>query len=302
MDRLDAMRVFAAVAERGSFVQAARLLRLSPAAATRAVAALEDRIGATLLSRTTRAVRLTERGAQYLASCKQILADVEEAERRAAGEDATPRGSLTVSAPILFGRLHVLPVVVRMLRAHPDLSIRLTLSDRLIQMVEEGVDVTVRIGELADSALAALKVGSVRRVTVASPAYLAARGIPETPAALARHDVIAFEGAGGGDEWRFGRTDRIVVRVQPRLIVTTGDAALAAAEDALGITRVLSYQAHDAVAAGRLRLILEDVAPPPVPVSIVHPARRQEAANVRAFVAAARQYLATLPVLARLGA
>src|ERR1700733_4558387 len=172
------MQAFAAVAELGSFAQAARRLRLSPAAVTRAVALLEDQLGLALLNRTSRSVRLTERGTLYLASCRQILAEIEDAERRVRGEDATPRGTLTVSAPIVFGRLHILPIVDRMLCEHPALTIRLDLSDRPRHLVEEGIDVAVRIGALADSALVAVKVAEVGPVLVASPAYLAARGTP----------------------------------------------------------------------------------------------------------------------------
>jgi DNA-binding transcriptional LysR family regulator len=296
MDRLDAMRAFATVAERGSFVEAARRLRLSPAAVTRAVALLEDQLGLLLLNRTTRSVRLTERGAIYLDLCKQVLADIADGERRVRGEDASPRGSLVVAAPILFGRLHVLPIIERLLRAHPALSIRLMLSDRLVHLVDEGVDVAVRIGELADSALIAIKLGEVQRVLVASSAYLEARGAPQTVAALARHDIIAFEGMDATNDWRFGPAGKMTVRVEPRLVVNGGDAAISAAEAGLGITRALSYQVRDAVENGRLRLVLQSAAPPPVPINIVYPARRIGAANLAAFVAAARDHFRRRPI------
>ncbi len=296
MDRLDAMRAFATVAERGSFVEAARRLRLSPAAVTRAVALLEDQLGLLLLNRTTRSVRLTERGAIYLDLCKQVLADIADGERRVRGEDASPRGSLVVAAPILFGRLHVLPIIERLLRAHPALSIRLMLSDRLVHLVDEGVDVAVRIGELADSALIAIKLGEVQRVLVASSAYLEARGAPQTVAALARHDIIAFEGMDATNDWRFGPAGKMTVRVEPRLVVNGGDAAISAAEAGLGITRALSYQVRDAVEKGRLRLVLQSAAPPPVPINIVYPARRIGAANLAAFVAAARDHFRRRPI------
>jgi DNA-binding transcriptional LysR family regulator len=203
-----------------------------------------------------------------------------------------------VAAPIVFGRLHVLPVIEQLLRRHRDLSIRLTLSDRLAQLVEEGVDVAVRIGTLADSALMAVKVGEVRRVLVASPAYLAARGIPSTPAALARHDLIAFEGIESTNDWRFGAQDRTSVRVEPRLAVNSADAAIAAAEAGLGITRTLSYQAQAGLEAGRLALVLQEVAPAPVPISLVYPARRLGSPNVAAFVNAARAHFRERPVAA----
>jgi len=295
MDRLDAMRTFVAVADLGSFAGAARRLRLSPAAVTRAVALLEDRLGQMLLNRTTRSVRLTERGAMYLATCKRILMDIDEADRRVQGEDAAPRGLLTIAAPIMFGRLHVLPVVGHMLRDHRNLAVRLTLSDRMVHLVEEEIDAAVRIGDLADSAMMALTVGAVRRVLVASPDYLAVRGAPVTPAALAGHDLIAFETIDATNDWRFARSS---VRIEPRLAVNTADAAIAAAEAGLGITRTLSYQVHAALEAGRLRVLLDDFAPPPIPVTIVYPRRRQASANVAVFVQSARQHLRALPVIA----
>jgi len=298
MDRLDAMRAFAAVADLGSFAEAARRLRLSPAAVTRAVARLEDELGLLLLHRTTRAVRLTERGAVYRDACRKILADIEDADRVAQGEDAAPRGALVVAAPLMFGRLHVLPVVLTMLQEHRDLSVRLMLSDRMVHLAEDGIDVAVRIGDLADSALRAIRVGEVRRVLVASPDYLAARGTPAAPADLAAHDLIAFEGTDATSEWRFGGADRPGIRVEPRLAVTTADAAIAAAEAGLGITRTLSYQVHASLAAGRLAVLLEGFGPPALPVTLVHPARRLGSANVAAFIAAARAHLRALPVIA----
>lgn len=298
MDRLDAMRVFAAVADRASFAEAARRLRLSPAAVTRAVALLEHQLDVVLLNRTTRSVRLTERGALYLETCKCILSDLEEADRRVRGEDAMPRGTLALAAPIMFGRLHVLPIVTRMLQDHRELAVRLMLSDRLAHLVEEGIDAAVRIGVLADSALLAGKVGEVRRVLVASPDYLATRGTPAIPAALADHDLIAFEDIEPTNSWRFGAAEQTSVRVDPRFAVNTADAAIAAAEAGLGITRTLSYQVQAALAAGRLRLLLERFGPPPLPVNLVYPARRQGMANVAAFLQAAREHFRTLSVIA----
>jgi DNA-binding transcriptional LysR family regulator len=296
MDRLDSMRAFAAVADLGSFAEAARRLRLSPAAVTRAVAELEDRLGLLLLTRTTRSVKLTERGAVYLEACHRLLDDFDAAERLVRGEQAAPRGTLTVAAPLMFGRLHVLPLVATMLRAHPELRLRLLLSDRTVHLVEDGIDVAVRIGDLPDSALSAFKVGEVRRVVVASPDYIAARGAPATPAALAGHDLIAFEGIGATNEWRF--VGRAGVRVDPRLAVNSADAAIAAAEAGLGITRTLSYQVHAALRDGRLRLLLEDFTPPALPIHVVHPALRLGSANVAAFVAAARAHFRRLAVIA----
>jgi DNA-binding transcriptional LysR family regulator len=293
MDRLDAMRAFAEVAARGSFAEAARRLRLSPAAVTRAVALLEDQLGLLLLNRTTRSVRLTERGRIYLESCQQLLADLEEADRRVRGEDAAPRGVLEVAAPIMFGRMHVLPVVTRMLLDYPALSVRLTLADQVAHLVQEGIDVAVRIGEPRDSAMIAIKVGFVRRVLVASPDYIAARGEPASLAALAEHDLIGFAGVENTTDWHFAGA--VNVPVEPRLMVNNADAAIAATEAGLGTTRTLSYQVMAALDAGRLRLVLDGFAPPPVPVNIMHPPRRVGSANVAAFVKAARAYLRGLP-------
>ncbi len=294
MDRLDAMRAFTAIARRGSFSQAARHLRLSPTAVTRAVAQLEDELGLMLLIRTTRSVRLTEQGLGYREACERILADFDDAQRRVRGEAAEPRGLLTVAAPLMFGRLHVLPVVQRLLRDHPALSVRMVLSDRVVHLVEEGVDVAVRLADLPDSALIAVRIGDVRRVTVASPAYLDAHGPPATPADLAHHTLIAFEGASSANEWRFGPNEDIVVRIEPRLTVNTADAAILAAEDGLGITRTVSYQVTAPVEAGRLRYVLEAFATPRYPVSVVHPAQRIGSANVAAFIAAARNHFAAI--------
>jgi DNA-binding transcriptional LysR family regulator len=295
MDQLDAMRAFVSVATLGSFAEAARRRRLSPSAVTRAVAQLEDSLGLTLLTRTTRTVRLTERGQIYLESCRQILEDVDAAGLRARGLDASPRGELRVAASILLGRLHVLPIVEGLLAAHPELAVRLTLSDRNVHLVEDGVDVAVRIGELADSSLISARLGAVSRVLVASPAYLARRGAPQTPAELPDHDLIAFEGLEITDEWRF-RPGDAPVRIHPRLAVNSADASLVAAEGGLGIVRALSYQVVEALAAGRLVRVLEPFTPPPLPVSAVYPDRRIPSANVAAFMAAARGYFRARPV------
>lgn len=292
MDRIDCMQAFVGVAVHGSFTEAARQLRLSPSAVTRAVAALEGSLGQTLLSRTTRSVRLTPQGEMYLQSCRSILDDLETADRRVRGEGAEPRGLLTVAAPVLFGRLHVLPVVTGLLEAHRALSIRLVLSDALAHLVDDGVDVAVRIGALHDSGLFAARLGAVARITVASPAYLLARGEPSTPADLAHHDVIGFENVDRGDEWRFGDA---AVRLRPRLMVNSAEAALDAASAGLGITRALSYQAEAAVRSGRLRLVLEAFRSAPYPVSAIHVARRATSPNVAAFIRGAQSALVALP-------
>jgi DNA-binding transcriptional LysR family regulator len=295
MDRLEAMRTFVAVAKLGGFAEAARKLRRSPSVVTRAIAQLEDELGLTLLLRTTRSLRLTEGGEVYLENCQQILADVDSAERRARGEDAQPRGHLKVAAPIVFGRLHVLPVIRSLLQTYRSLSIEFSLSDRNVHLVDEGIDVAVRIGALTDSRLIAVKLAEVSRVVVASAAYLKKHGIPKSPGELVDHDVIAFEGIGLVDDWRFDPREK-PVQLEPRLTVNSADTAIAAAEAGVGITRPLSYQVEAAVRAGRLLPILQQFAPPPAPVNAIYPLRRIPSANVAVFVKAARAYFKTHPL------
>lgn len=288
MDRLESLRTFVAVAENMSFAEAARRLRISPTAASRAVAALEQSLGAALFRRTTRSVRLTDEGATYLERCRAALADLDDAALALRGDGATPGGRLVVTAPVTFGRLHILPVALGLLRAHPALEVELTLIDRVVRLVDEGIDVAVRIGDLSDSSLHALKVAEVRRVLVASPAYLAAHGAPESVVALHGHALISFTELDRAHEWRFGTAGKPAIRIEPRLTLNTADAATAAAIDGVGIARVLSYQALDAIAAGQLVTILDGFAPPPVPVHLVYQANRRATVNVRAFIDAAR--------------
>ena len=296
MDRLDAMRIFVSVAKLGSFAGAARQLRLSPSVATRAVAQLEDQLGLMLFTRTTRSLRLTERGTIYLDSCQQIIEDLDGADKRVRGENAEPRGEMNVTAPIVFGRLHVLPIVNLLLERHPTLSIRLSLSDRNVHLIDDGIDVAVRIGELADSSLIAVKLGEVSRILVASPGYLKKNGMPKKPQDLTRHRIIAFDGIDTSHEWKFSPEGQ-AIRLAPRLTVTSADAAILAAEADGGIARTLSYQVRDSVSAGRLVTVLQKFAPPPVPVSAVYPARRIASAGVAAFVKAARHYFTANPLI-----
>src|SRR5215831_8022542 len=243
MDRIDSVAAFVEIAERRSFAAAARRLARSPAGVTRAVGELETRLGVRLLNRTTRAVSLTEAGERFLAGARRVLADLEEIERAAAGEGTAPRGELRVTAPILFGRLHVLAIVTEFLGRFADVSVALGLIDRPVDLVEEGLDVAVRIGALAESSAVATRVGAVHRIVVASPDYLAQSGSPQAPADLGAHVVVAFSGVAGVQHWVFrnagGETS---VAIRPRLIVTTAEAALDAVRADFGITRVLSCQ------------------------------------------------------------
>ena len=284
------LRIFVAVADRASFAEAARRLRVSPTAASRAISALEVSLGATLLRRTTRSVRLTEDGAIYLERCRVILAEIESAELAVRGAGATPGGGLVVTAPVTFGRLHILPIIGGLLRAHPALKVDLLLVDRNVRLVDEGVDVAVRIGDLSDSSLQAAKVSEVRRILVASPGYIVANGEPMAVAALRDHALVSFSEIDRSQEWRFGGDGQPTIRIEPRLTVNTADAAVAAAIDGVGIARVLSYQAIDAIAAGRLVTILDADAPPPIPVHLVFQANRRGSANVRGMLASARRY------------
>jgi DNA-binding transcriptional LysR family regulator len=285
MDRLHAMEVFAAVAEAGSFAGAARQLRLSPPAVTRAVAALEERLGVRLLNRTTRSLSPTEAGLRFLASARRLLAELDEAERSAAGTTAIPSGHLVVTAPVTFGRAHVAAVLAEFLAAQPRVTAALLLLDRVTSLVEEGIDVAVRIGQLPDSALVARRVGEVQHLLVASPAYLAAHGVPERPEALKGHAMIAFSGLLPGRDWRFVANGRATaVTLAPRLEVNDALAALDVAERGHGITLALSYMVGPRLATGRLVPVLDAFAPPPVPVQIVHPHGRLVAAKVRAFL------------------
>jgi DNA-binding transcriptional LysR family regulator len=289
MDHIETMRMFVAVARTGSFAEAARRSRLSPSVATRAVAQLENRLGVALFSRTTRSVRLTELGAGHLDQCARIIEALDDAERQLRGDPGALRGEMVVAAPVVFGRLHVLPIIAALLRQHAALAVRLILSDRNAHVAEEGIDVAVRIGPLADSSLMALRLGSMGHVLVASPQYLAGRPAPEQLADLQHHGLIVFEGLGQTNEWRF-RDETI--RIRPRLSVTTADCAIAAAETGLGITRTLAYQVEDAVRAGRLVPLLTRFAPPPVPVSALYQRSRRTTATVAAFIAEARTYFA----------
>jgi DNA-binding transcriptional LysR family regulator len=285
MDRIDAMTAFVAVADLQGFAPAARKLGLSPSGVTRLVAALEDRLGARLLQRTTRSVTLTDVGARYLERARRILADVEEAEISAQAERIQPSGRLVVSAPIGFGRIHVSPVMSAYLKRYPDVSGELRLSDRMINLVEDGVDLAVRIGHLADSSLVARGVGDMRRIVVAAKDYLKRRGEPATPAEIATHDTIQFGALTASSDWHFVEDGREVrVACTPRFITNSADAAIWHAEHGGGLTRVLAYQAADAIKAGRLKIVLATFEPPPLPIHIVYPTSRLLSAKVRTFV------------------
>ena len=279
------MQAFVAVADHQGFAPAARKLGLSPSGVTRLIAALEDRLGARLLQRTTRQVTLTDIGARYLERVRRILADVEEAEAAAEGERTRPSGRLVVSAPVGFGRLHVSPVMSAYLKRYAEVTGELRLSDRMINLVEDGVDLAVRIGHLADSSLVARHVGEMRRIVVASQDYLGKRGVPDTPAAIAGHDTIQFGDTAVPRDWRFVENGREVrVACTPRFSTNSADAAIQYAEADGGLTRVLAYQAADSIRAGRLQIVLAKFEQPSLPIHLVYPTSRLLSAKVRGFI------------------
>ncbi|AID32718.2 LysR family transcriptional regulator [Mesorhizobium loti] len=285
MDRLEAMSLFVAAVEAGSLSAAARRFGIPLATVSRKVSDLERHLNTRLLNRSTRRLTPTDAGEAYLAACRRILDDVGEAERAAAGEYSAPTGELAITAPVVFGRLHVLPVVTGFLSAYPDVDIRLTLADRITQLVEDHFDLALRIGQLPDSSLVAIGVGSIRRVVCASPAYLAEHGTPTIPEGLGTHDCITFEGLSSAAPWSFakGKTD-VTVQVRSRLQVNTAEAAVDAAIAGVGLTKVLSYQVDAAVRSGMLRIVLQEFEPEPWPVSLVHAGHGLLPVKLRAFL------------------
>jgi DNA-binding transcriptional LysR family regulator len=284
VDRLDAMTVFLAVVDDGSLSAAGRRLGMPLATVSRKLAELESHLGARLLNRSTRRLELTDPGRAYEQACRRILDDVEGAERAAAGEYDTPRGELAITAPIVFGRLHVLPVVAEFLRANPEVDVRLALGDRVAHLMDEHVDVAVRIGALPDSRLNAIGLGSLHAVVCASPAYLKAHGIPRTPADLATHRCITFDSP-FPSPWRFAGADApVFTPVRPRLVVNTAESAVDAAVGGLGVTRVLSYQVDAALRAKQLRRLLARFEPAPIPVHLVFDGRQRVTSKLRAFL------------------
>ncbi|CDO38434.1 MULTISPECIES: LysR family transcriptional regulator [Novosphingobium] len=289
MDRFEALNTFVEIAEHGSFAGAARALGQSPAKMTRTIAALEAHLGVTLFHRSTRTVALSHEGAALLERARGLLADLREAEHLVMGRGGAPQGELRVTAPVLFGRMHVLPVVAGLLASHAGLSARMLLLNRNVRIVEEGIDVAVRIGELTDSTLMRVQLGAVRQVIVASPGYLDQRGMPKQPADLARHDCIDGSSIRPDNVWRFGQDKALKVEVQPRLVINDIAARIAAAEAGAGVVNVLSYQVAGALRAGRLVSLLDDQAPPALPVQLLYHSSRAAMPAVRAFIEAMRE-------------
>jgi DNA-binding transcriptional LysR family regulator len=287
VDRLDAMKVFVTALDEGSLAGAGRKLRRSPAAVSRAIAFLEEHVGTELLHRTTRSIKLSEAGERYAAACRRVLIDLEEADVMAAGERSAPRGTLTVTATAFAGETILSPIIDAFLDAYPAVSVRLYLLDRFVNLIDEGIDVALRIAHLSDSSLVATRVGEVRRVVAAAPRYLAQNPRITEPADLAKHQIITFADL-GIDSWSFppvnGSTAPHMVNFTPRLIVNSIRGAIVSAVSGRGVTRVLSYHIPQEVRDGSLEIVLKDHEPPPLPVHLIAPHGRLTVPKVRAFV------------------
>ncbi len=297
-DKLHLMEVFAAVAEARSFAKGAVRLNLSAPAVTRAVSELEQHLGVKLLTRTTRQVQVTDTGRSFLAQVYPVLAKVQEAEDAAQGQYRQPRGHLVVTAPVMFGRLHVTPLLIGFLAAYPEVTVAAQFLDRTVSLMEEGIDVAIRIGPLADSALVAIKVGHVRRIICAAPAYLAAHAAPSAPSDLEQHVIVSASNVSSVD-WRFAEGERAFIqRVSPRLSVNSNDAAIEAVLAGLGVTQLLSYQVASLLASGQLVRLLQAWESPALPVHVIHREGRSASAKVQAFVQLAVAELRANPALA----
>ncbi|PND38293.1 LysR family transcriptional regulator [Paucibacter aquatile] len=285
MDRLHLINVFVAVVDANGFAGAARKLNISPPAVTRAISELEAHLGVRLLTRTTRVVRVTEAGARYVEDCRRILAELAEADESVSGLHAAPRGRLTLTAPVLFGALFVTPIVTEYLQRYPEVTASCWFLDRVVNMVDEGVDIGVRIGELPDSSLQAIRVGRVRRVICAAPSYLKRHGAPQTPDDLTAHTIVSASGVTPTPEWRLVENGAPkLVKLQPRMSTTTNDSAVAAAVAGFGLTRLMSYQVAEHVQAGRLQIVLSEFETAPLPVHLVHREGRHASQKARAFL------------------
>lgn len=285
MDRLESMSMFVAVADAGSLSAAGRRLNVPLTTVSRKISELEAHLGTQLIQRSSRRITLTDAGAAYIESCRRILDDISEAERAASGEYQAPRGELVITAPIVFGRLHVLPVVCEFLETYPEIVVRLVQADRNINLADEHIHLAVRIGDLPDSALMATRIGEVRRVTCGSPDYFASHGLPARPQDLAQHGCITSEVLDPLGIWHFGSgQSETAVAVQSRLRLTTAEAAIDAAIAGIGVARLLSYQVARALDEGSLILALEDFEPPPRPVNLLHAGGRKVPLKLRAFL------------------
>jgi DNA-binding transcriptional LysR family regulator len=299
VDRLDELTVFLAIVDAGTLAAAARRTRRSPPAVTRILSELERRLGVKLVERNTRRLALTDAGQRLAEHARRLLGDFEDAMRDTAGEMAEPRGRLRISAPLVFGRRYVAPIVTAFLDAYPAVSVELSLADRVVDLIEDGIDVALRVGQIENSSIVARRVGQVRRVLVASPGYLARCGVPMTPDQLSQHEMVLLIQPRGGTDLRFPGTgdSELTVRVTGRFQVDRVEVAIAAAREHRGVLATLSYQVAPELAAGALVRILRDFEPPPIPVQLVFPSARLMPRRTRAFLDYAAPRLSALSVL-----
>lgn len=298
MDKIDMMRVFVAAADCQSFVAASQQLDRSAPAVTRSIAQLENTLGVRLFHRTTRRVRLTESGARYYEDAKRVLEDIEEIEAAVAGVYAEPKGVLSLTAPVLFGQKYVVPVLVEYLSKNPAVEVKATFFDRIGNILDEGLDVAIRIGHLKDSSQFATQVGSVQRVVCGSPAYFQKQGIPQSPADLVNHEIILSSTVEPSTTWAFeSSAGRVTVKLSPRLYCSQNDAAISAAKSGFGITRVMSYQVAEEIQNGSLIRVLQEYEVEPMPINIVHLEGRRANAKIRSFVDLATERLRGNPLL-----
>jgi DNA-binding transcriptional LysR family regulator len=303
MDKLREMEVFVAIVDQGSFTSASEKLGMSTPVVSRALNSLEARLGAQLLARSTRTLRPTDAGTAYLDTCRKVLDAISDAEANIAADHLNPVGTLTISAPVLFGQRFVAPLVNAFALRYPEISIHAVYDDRTARLLEEGVDIAIRIGHLGDSSIFAVPLGHVRRRTFAAPAYLAEHGEPAHPRDLLKHHCVSFTGVSQPLEWVFNEKGaRLPVRIHPRMIVDLGPAAILAALDGVGITQFLSYQAAPEVLDGRLQPILVDFEPESTPVNLLHVERRGASGKIRAFVEFVTEPLRSNPYLQSVGA
>jgi DNA-binding transcriptional LysR family regulator len=298
VDKLHLIEVFVAVVDTNGFAGAARKLNISPPAVTRSINELENYLGVRLLTRTTRIVRVTEVGARYVEDCRRILAELAEADEMATGMHSSPQGRLALTAPVLFGRIFVAPIVIEYLQRYPEVNVSCWFMDRIVNIIDEGMDLAVRIGELPDSSMQAIRVGQVRRVICAAPDYLKQHGIPANPNDLMQHTVISASAVTPLPEWRLEKDGApVMVKLQPRMITTSNDSAIAAAISGFGITRLLSYQVADHLRDGRLQTVLDEFEPAMLPVHVVHREGRHASRKARAFLDLAIERLRACPAI-----
>ncbi|MEM7508589.1 MAG: LysR family transcriptional regulator [Pseudomonadota bacterium] len=297
MDRIQSLEVFVAVAESESFAGGARAMRLSAPSATRGINALEERLGARLFTRTTRRVRLTDVGTAYLEDARQILAQLQAADDAASGAATNPVGRLRITCPTEFGRIYVMPLLLDYLDTYPGVTAEVLMLDRVVNLVEEGLDIGVRIGPLPPSGLSAVRVGQVRRVVCGAPDYFSRHGLPGAPGDLQQHRVVSISQATPATDWRFGADQQQAIRLTPRLTVTSVAAGIEVARAGWGLVRVLSYQIGPDLEGGTLRTVLEAHEPAPLPIQLVHVEGRRAAAKVRSFIDFARDRLRAVSVL-----